>query len=67
MIAVEPFVELRGRAGVERGERADDAGRALGDHQLGIAMMNSGEPMTGSEAGLQDAGTGMDNSPGEQL
>ncbi len=31
----QPFVELLDRAGVQRRERADDAGLALGDHELG--------------------------------
>ena len=33
----QPFVELGGRSGVERGHRADHASLALGDHQLRVA------------------------------
>ena len=33
----QPVVQLRGRAGIERGHRADDAGLALGNHQLRVA------------------------------
>ncbi len=33
--ALQPRLELRGRPRVERRKRADDAGRALGDHELG--------------------------------
>ena len=32
---VQPFAELLDRARVQRRERADDAGLALGDHELG--------------------------------
>jgi hypothetical protein len=31
----QPFVELLGRPGVQRRKRADDAGLALGDHEIG--------------------------------
>ena len=33
--AMQPFVELRLRPGVERREGADDSGLALGDHEVG--------------------------------
>ena len=44
---VQPFVELADRARVERGKRADDPRLALGDHQAGCEMMNSGAPIAG--------------------
>jgi hypothetical protein len=39
---VKPLVELRGGARIERREAADDAGRALGDHQLRVGNDEQG-------------------------
>ena len=52
----QPFVELRGRARVQRRHRAHHAGLALGDHELGLLMMNSGDPMTGKRRFFRTGG-----------
>ena len=55
----QPFVELRGRPRVERRHRADDAGLALRDHELGIADDEQRRADDRQRQVAQDGGSGM--------
>ena len=64
---VDPLLELLDRPRVQRRERADDAGLALGDDQLGPETMNSGEPITGSSSvSTSEAGNGIQFIPSKE-
>ncbi|MCY1557547.1 hypothetical protein D9M68_944050 [compost metagenome] len=52
----QPLVEQLRRARIERGERTDDAGLALRQHQLGIADDEHGRGNHGQGQVLQDLG-----------
>ena len=54
----QPVVEQLGRARVERGHRADDAGLALRDHQLGVADDEQRRADDGQAQLLRAAGSG---------